>query len=339
MELLKRTIEEFVEDRCTTLAAALAYYTAFALPPLLYLMFLAMTVGLSVSYESQKAESEAQRVLTSQAARMIGNQAAVDEISTMLEAQQNAPGKWWKALLGFAGILVGATGVVAALQDSLNQVWDVRPDPDRTGFIDLIFKRILSLGMILGFAFLLLVSLVVSSMVSTLGQQAGSWVGMSGAFVSVGDFTIHAIIDFVVFASIFKFMPDAKIRWHYVFLGATITTALFLLGRAGMQLYFMYSEPGAQFGSAAASLAVLLLWVYYSALIVLFGAEVTQTYAVLYGSGIHPEAYAKKVEEVDCPDEESPEEECHESSVTGEQHDANVKSSSSRPGFTPGATH
>ncbi|PAY16204.1 hypothetical protein CKO51_27920 [Rhodopirellula sp. SM50] len=293
MDFLKKTFADFSKDRCTTLAAALAYYTAFALPPLLYLLLTILTFGLSVMYDSEAAEQKAQSILQSQASEMIGNPTATEEIGTILENNENASGKWWKTLLSFAGIVVGATGVVAALQASLNQVWEVKPDPEQAGWKDMISKRVLSLGMIIGLGFLLLVSLVISSVLQGFSEM----IGVSGTMGEVVNFVVQALVVFVMFAAIFKYMPDAVVRWKDVFVGAAITTALFLVGRFAMQIYFNYSEPGAQLGSAAASIAVLLVWVYYTAIIVLLGAEATQVYAVTYGSGIRPEADAVRVVE------------------------------------------
>src|SRR6056297_979308 len=297
MEFLKQTFSEFLENRCTTLAAALAYYTAFALPPLLYLMLLVLTFGLSVMYEDERASDRAEQLLQTQASQMIGNPAAADQIETILNNTQQAGGKWWKTLISFAGILIGATGVVAALQASLNQVWGVKPDPETTGIKDMIAKRVLSLAMILGLGFLLLVSLVVSSILSAVGDRIGQWTGMSETVAWLTNFIVQAAVAYVIVGAIFKFMPDAEIRWRDVAVGAAVTTVLFLVGRYAMQFYFSMSEPGAHLGSAAASLAVLLVWVYYTAMIVLLGAEATQVYAVRYGDGIRPEPKAVRVAE------------------------------------------
>ncbi len=297
MDFLKQIFAEFSKNRCSTLAAGLAYYTAFALPPLLYLLMMLLSLGLSVMYDGQQAEQKAQTILTSQAAQMLGNQAASEQISTILDNHQQSHGKWWKTLISFVGILVGATGVVAALQAALNQVWEVKPDPQAAGIFTVVKKRILSLGMILGLGFLLLVSLIVSSVLAGIGNSVGGWIGMSETVVAVVHFVVQATVVMVIFAAIFKFMPDADVRWQDVLAGAALTTALFLLGRWVMELYFSYSEPGAQLGAAAASLAVLLVWVYYTAMIVLLGAEATQVYAVRYGHGIRPEPNAVRVVE------------------------------------------
>lgn len=297
MKFVTRIFNDFLEDRCTTLSAALAYYTVFALPPLMYLLLLVLTAGLSVAYESQQAEQQAQSILQQQAAQMLGNDAASDEIARIIEGDRTSGGKWWKALLSFVGILVGATGVVAAIQDSLNRVWSVRPDPEASGVINLLTKRLLSLAMILGLGFLMLVSLIVSAILAELGGRVTDWIGMDQAVATMSDYVIQAAIAFVIFSAIFKFMPDAEIRWRDVAVGAGLTTLLFLLGRTGLQWYLQQSDPGAQLGSAAASLAVILVWVYYSSMIFLLGAEATQAYALEFGGGIVPQKNAVRVVE------------------------------------------
>ncbi len=303
MDFFKQTFAEFSKDRCTTLAAALAYYTAFALPPLLYLLLTVLTFGLSVAYESNSAQQKAQSVLEEQATEMLGNEFAAEGITTILENNRESGGAWWKTLLSFAGIIVGATGVVGALQDSLNRVWQVKPDPESSAILTMLYKRLISLAMILGLGFLLLVSLVVSSVLSSVGKQLGEAIGINSGVAGTINDVVQAAVVFTVFAAIFKFMPDAEVKLRDAIVGAAITTVLFLAGRFAMQVFFSYSEPGAQLGAAAASLAVILVWVYYSAMIVLLGAEATQVYAVRYGDGIQPEDNAVRVvEEIRRPE-------------------------------------
>lgn len=300
MEFVKQVFAEFSKDKCTTLAAALAYYTAFALPPLLYLLLALLTFGLSVAYDSEQAEEKAEKALQSQVSQMMGNPQASDQIAKILENNERAPGKWWKTLLSIAGIIIGATGVVAALQTSLNQVWGVKPDPERSGILDMLRKRLLSFGMILGLGFLLVVSLIASAVLNGFSEM----IGASGMLGEAINFAVQAIVVFVMFAAIFKYMPDAQVQWSDVIRGTTITTILFLVGRVALQLYFSYNQPAAHLGAAAASFAVLLVWVYYIAIIVLLGAEATQVYAVRYGGGLQPEPHAVRVvEKIERPGE------------------------------------
>lgn len=295
MKFINEVFAEFVKDRCTTLAAALAFYTAFALPPLLYLLLTVMAFALSLLYQNPNAEQQAQTTLENQAAQMLGNQSAADGIRTILETNRQSNNTWWKTLISFSGVIVAATGVVGAMQDSLNQVWQVRPDPKTTNAFTMLSDRMMSLAMILGLGFLLIVSLAISSALSTAGQQIGEFIGINHGFASAANYIVQTGVVFVIFSAIFKFMPDAKIRWRDVLIGAAITTVLFIVGRLSMQIYFAYSQPGAELGSAAASLAIILAWVYYTAMIVLLGAEATQVYAVRFGSGIQPERNAVRI--------------------------------------------
>jgi len=297
MDFLKQTFSEFLRNRCTTLAAALAFYTVFALPPMLYLLLTVLTFGMAVAYDSDDAKERAQTVLEEQAAELLGNKAAAEGIVTILENNRKGGGVWWKSLLSFAGIIVAATGVVVALQDSLNRVWQVMPDPETSSVHAFLRKRVLSFAMIIGLGFLLLISLVVSSVLSTAGRQLSNFIGMSGTIASTIDYAVQVGVVFVVFAAIFKFMPDVKVDWRDVFVGAAITTVLFAAGRYAMLIYFSYSAPGAQLGAAAVSLAVILMWVYYTSIVVLVGAEATQVFAIQYGNGIRPQKYAVRVVE------------------------------------------
>ncbi len=295
MSFLKQVMSDFSADRCPTLAAALAYYTAFALPPLLYLLWLLLTLLMTVIYPGEEARVRAEKVLLSNAAQLIGNPAASDELQTMLENSQQQEGTWWRAIVSLAGVILGATGVMAALQDALNQVWEVQVDPRKSGFKQVVLKRILSFAMILGLGFLLVVSLAVSSVLSAIGDWMLHWAQISGGTAEAINWGVQTVVLFTVFSALFRFMPDAVVQWRDVLAGATITTILFVIGRYAMQIYFGLSSPGAQLGAAAASLVVLLVWVYYSAVIVLIGAEATQVWATRFGNGIQPEANAVRV--------------------------------------------
>ena len=299
VELIKKSFSEFSKNRCTTLAAALAYYTIFSLPPLLFLLVITVSFGLSAVYEGDQAEERAERIVTRQIEQMVGNDSAAETVDTIMDQRQKSDGNWWKTLISIVGIVVGATGVVAALQDSLNRVWEVKADPEYSGLLTVLKKRVLSFGMIVGLGFILLVSLLVSTVLTAAGEQVAASVGLQSGTAMIINYVTQFLVSVVVFAAIFKFMPDAEVDWKDVMVGAIITAMLFLVGRLLLQWYLGTSEPGSQLGSAAASLAVLLVWVYYSALIVLFGAEVTQVYATEYGHGIRPEAHAVRFKETE----------------------------------------
>lgn len=296
MRLLKTVFTRFIEDDCPTMAAALAYYTLFALPPLLYLLLTTMTYGMTIAYDADQAHEKARELIATQAGELVGNDIVAGEISHILERNQTQGGVWWKSVISVLGILFGATGVVAAVQTSFNRVWQVEPDPELGGVKNFIFKRILSFAMILGLGFLLLVSMVVSTTLAVAGAQFGTWLGLEGKVVAGINYTVIFFVTLVVFASLLKFMPDAKIVWKDVWLGALVTAVLFSLGRLALEVYFANSNPGAQLGSAATSLAVLLVWVYYTSMIVLLGAEFTRAWASEHGHRVRPEEGAVKVE-------------------------------------------
>ncbi|XZE55506.1 YihY/virulence factor BrkB family protein [Planctomycetaceae bacterium SH139] len=295
MRLLKSTLQAFIDDDCLTMAAALAYYTVFALPPLLFLLLTIVTWGMSLAYDSDQAESKANDLIEEQASEMVGNETVAAQISNMLEQNRQQSGLWWKSLISFLAIAVGATGAMAALQNSLNRAWHVQPAPASSAVKTFLQKRLLSLGLILGLGVLLLISLVISTMFNTVGSQVGGWVGMQESALMVINYAISMVVTLFIFAALLKFMPDAKIGWQEATVGAGITTVLFFIGRYLLSLYLTYSEPAAQLGSAAASLAVLLIWLYYSALVFLLGAEFTQSWAKIYGRKIVPEKGAVRV--------------------------------------------
>ncbi len=296
MTLLKTVFSRFAQDDCSTMAAALAYYMLFALPPLLYLLLAIVSHGMGLAYNAEHANQKAQDFIAAQAGELIGNDAAGEEIAKMMERNQTQGGVWWKSLISVVGILFGATGVVAAVQNSLNRVWRVEPDTTSGGAKSFVFKRLLSFAMIVGLGFLLLVSMFVSALLATAGSQIGGWLGMEKSFVAWGNYAVIFFATVVVFASLLKFMPDAKISWQDVWIGALATAVLFSAGRMVMEQYFAASTPGAKLGSAAASLAVLLVWVYYTAMIVLLGAEFTCVWSQRHGEKILPVEGAVKIE-------------------------------------------
>ena len=284
--MLKDTAKDFMDDDCPRMAAALSYYTVFALPPLLILLL--MIAGAVWD------PAEVQRAIQTQMGSLMGSQGA-QEIGTIINQAERPGGRGIKAVLGVGALILGATGAFLQLQGALNRAWEVEPDPDAGGWKNFVFKRLLSLGMILGVAFLLLVSLALSAAVSAIGGFAGRLIpGASSAIL----FLFENIITFVVvaglFAAIFKVLPDARIAWRDVWVGAVATAALFTLGKFALGFYLGRSNPGEAFG-AAGSLALVLVWIYYSSMIVLFGAEFTQQWAVNRGSGIEPEEGARRM--------------------------------------------
>jgi membrane protein len=287
-QLVKESAKDFSDDECPRMAAALAYYTVFALPPLLILIL--MLVGAFVSRETVT------QALSGQVGGMIGHDGA-KTIETMITQAKQPGGGVVATILGLGAVVLGATGAFMQLQTALDRAWEVKPDPKAGGIKNFIFKRVLSLGMVLGIAFLLLVSLALSAMLTAVGGAVGALIPGASAFV-VGllQTLISLAVITLLFAAIFKVLPDAVIAWRDVWVGAFVTALLFELGKWAIGLYLGNSNPGKAYG-AAGSLAVLLVWIYYTAMIVLFGAEFTQTWAVRRGSGIRPEEGAVMVTE------------------------------------------
>jgi membrane protein len=288
--LLKATIQEWQEDGATRLAAALAYYTTFSLAPILVLI-----IALAGLFGGREA---AQTQTMAQVEDLLGSEGR-EFVQEMIESASRPTTGWTATLVGAVTLLFGALGVFAELQNSLNTIWEVKPKPAR-GLMDgirrFILKRLMSFTMVLGVGFLLLASLVISAAVSALGEYIGTRWPMADFWLSLINFTISFIVITFLFAMIFKFLPEIKIAWKDVWLGAAVTSVLFTLGKFLIGLYLGRSEVGNVFG-AAGSLAVLLIWIYYSAQILFFGAEFTQVYANRYGSKIVPDPGMVKITE------------------------------------------
>ena len=276
--LAKTTFREFSKDEATWKAAALAYYTVFALPPLLVLLLMAASAVWD--------PVEVRRTLTGEFQSLMGQDVA-GQIETMItSAEERTSGTGFKLILGLAGLAFGATGAFVALQSALNRAWKVEPDPKQGGVKNFITKRFLSLGMVMGLAFLMLVSLALTSALSAAG---GAFLG--GLPKTVGyvlNFLLSFAVISVLFAAMFRILPDAKVEWRDVWVGGILTTVLFLIGKFLIGLYIGKSDPGDAFGGAGA-LAVLLVWIYYAAIIVLLGAEFTYAWVKHRGGRIEPE--------------------------------------------------
>lgn len=277
--LLKRTYRDWTEDKASRLAAALAYYTAISLAPLLVLSVILLRF----------VTDNAQAVIERQMGMLMGptGQSMAKE---MIEHAQTSGGGVLASIVSFLVLLWGASYVFAELQDSMNTIWEVKTKQD-VGWGVVIKKRFLSLAMVFGVAFLLLVSLVVSTVLSAVVTRIageGRVVGfLLDAVLTIGVATL-------LFAAIFRFLPDAKIAWKDVWVGAALTAVLFTVGKYLLTIYLTKGSTASAYG-AAGSLAAVLIWVYYSAWIMFFGAEFTQVYANRYGSRITPEDHAEPV--------------------------------------------
>jgi membrane protein len=266
------------------MAAALAYYTVFSLPPLLVIVV--SVAGMFVSTD------DVQTLVKSETRAVVGDGGAA-QIGTMIQHAQMPGRGLWGTVIGGVMLLFGATGVMVQLQDSLNQAWDVKPDPRQGGAKAFVVKRMLSVAMILAIAFLLLVSLVVSMILNSVHEQVGGWLpaGISEGALKLAHGTVSYLVITVLFAGMYKYLPDVKVAWRDVWLGAALTAALFVLAKWGLGLYLSRSDVASTYGAAGA-LALILIWIYYSGVIFLLGAEFTQVWARHHGRGFEPAAGA-----------------------------------------------
>ena len=281
--VLKQAFKDFNDDECPVRAAALAYYTVFALPPLLILLIFVA----GALWDPQ----DVQTALEGQFATLVGSDGA-RAIREMLQSADR-PGSRGvlAATLGIAALLFGATGAMLQLQSALNRAWEVRPDPKQGGWKRFLGKRILSLAMIVGVAFLLVVSLAVTAAISAAGHALTF---IPESLLQSVNFVLSLAVLTLLFAAIFKILPDAVIPWRDVWVGAATTSLLFVVGKFVIGLYLGRSSPGDPFGAASA-LAVILVWIYYAGMIVLFGAEFTQAWAKHRGAAIVPERGAERL--------------------------------------------
>ncbi|HWN17969.1 MAG TPA: YihY/virulence factor BrkB family protein [Gemmatimonadales bacterium] len=285
--IFTQSFKDFLEDDCMTSAAALSYYTVFSLPAVLMLLMLVVS--------SVMDPNDVRGGLESQLESLMGPSAG-GEVRNILRETEKPGGGLIPTIVGIVVIIFGATGAMGQLQAALNRAWNVAPDPDQGGIKNFLTKRLFSLGMLLSIAFLLLVSLVISSLLSAIGDQVSSLLpsGPSEGLLQVVNIVASFAVISLLFSAMFKVMPDAKVAWKSALVGGFVTGILFVGGKYLIGLYIGHSNPGEAYG-AAGSLIVLLLWIYYSAIIVLFGAEFTETWAEKRGEGIEPEPGAIRV--------------------------------------------
>jgi membrane protein len=284
--LLKQTFSEWLEDKAPQLGAALAYYTVFSLAPLV-LLLLAV-----IGWLFHDDPAGAWRKLTEQMSYFL-DKSAVEVVRNIAEKASEAKRSSVATIIGVLLALFGASGVFGQLQDALNTIWGVKAKPGR-GIAAFIRARFLSFAMVAGVCFLLLVSLIIESILKSFSQyvQAMFPGGIVIALIVYSIFDLAVVV--LMFAFIFKFLPDVKIQWRDVWIGAAMTAILFAIGKWALGLYLASGKAASAYG-AASSLITLLLWIYYSSQILLFGAEFTQVYAARAGRAIVPDEYAVRV--------------------------------------------
>ncbi|HBB31146.1 MAG TPA: ribonuclease BN [Cyanobacteria bacterium UBA9273] len=281
VELLKETVEEWQKDKASNLAAALAYYTIFSLAPLIIIAI--AIAGAIFGEEAARGE------IVGQIQGLVGTDGA-KVIETAIENANQPNTGSIASLISVVVLLFGASGVFAQLQDALNTIWEVQPKPGRAikGFVR---KRVLSFSIVLGIGFLLLVSLIISAALSAVNSYTQDLLPGADVLWWFVNWVISFGIITLLFALMYKFLPDVKISWNDVWIGAIITALLFTLGKFVLGMYLGKGSFGSTYG-AAGSLVIVLAWVYYAAQILFFGAEFTQVYARRFGSQIVPDDHA-----------------------------------------------
>jgi len=271
--LLKATYSEWTKDKVPRMSAALAYYTIFSLAPLLVIAIAIAGIAFGVK--------AAQGEITGQIQGLIGADGA-KAVQTMIQSAHKPAHSAIASVIGVLALLVGASGVFSEMQDALNGIWHVSPD-DKSGIWNLAKARFLTFGMVLGIGFLLLVSLLLSAVLAAAAKYVEGILPVPAVFLHSVDFLFSLVFITVLFAMIFKLLPNVKIAWSDVWVGASLTSVLFTVGKFIIGFYIGKSVSASAYG-AAGSLVIVVAWIYYSALLLYFGAEFTRVYAKKLGS-------------------------------------------------------
>lgn len=287
--LLYNAFNAFLDDNALSMSASLAYYTTFAIAPLL--LIIVSLAGIIYGQEAAQGKvfAELNKFVGSDAANQIQ-----ETIKNISESQQSI----FAIIIGAITLFIGTTGVFIEIQDSINQIWRVRAKPKK-GWLKLVTNRVLSFSMVIGLGFLLIVSLLINGVVLALSAKLQIYFpDITVLFVNIFNLVLTFIVISALFGIIFKYLPDVLIEWKDVRMGAFFTAILFMFGKFLIGLYIEQVGPGSAYG-AAGSLIVILIWVYYTAAILFFGAEFTQVYADCYGGKIKPAEYAVHVLQIE----------------------------------------
>lgn len=287
--VFKDAFKGFGSDNVTKLSGSLAYYTVFSLGPLLVVIISLCSIFLGREAVEGK--------IYGQLNNFVGSDTALQLQQIIKNASINGKGNL-AAIIGVITLLLGATTVFGDIQDSINKIWGIKPKPKK-GWLKMLRNRFLSFSVIASLGFLLLVSLGISAIIEALMSSfQANYPDVAVIFVYIINLVLTLGITAVIFGVIFKVLPDAQIKWKDIMAGAIATAVLFMLGKFGISFYISKANVGSTYG-AAGSIVILLLWVYYSSIILYFGAEFTKAYAVQYGSAIHPNDYAVTTKQVE----------------------------------------
>ena len=287
--ILKQSFKGFNEDRLTKLSGSLAYCTVFSMAPLLIVVIFLS----SIFFGQQAVEGSIYKQLED----FLGHDSALQLQEIIKKAAISGKGTT-AAIIGIITLLFAATTVFAEIQDSINGIWGIKPKPKK-GWLKMLKNRLLSFSVVVSLGFILVVSLGVTAILDLFSNHLKSmFPDITVVLFYILNQVITLIVVTLIFAVVFKVLPDAKIRWKDVFAGAFVTAVLFMLGKFAISFYISKASIGSTYG-AAGSLVVLLVWTYYSSLILYFGAEFTKGYAVNYGTPIYPNDYAVTIKQVE----------------------------------------
>jgi membrane protein len=293
--ILKGSFNDFIDNKALRMSAALAYYTVFAIAPMLIVI-----ISLcDIFYGREAIEGSIYQHIQG----FVGHDAAV-QIEEIIRNATISREISWASVIGVCALIFAATGVFAEIQDSINFIWRLKAKPKK-GWLKLILNRVLSFSMVISLGFILLVSLIINSVLDLLGQQLAKLFPGIAVYLAYG---INLLITFItisaLFAIIFKVLPDARIQWRDVVIGSFTTAILFMLGKFAIGYYLGKTHISTTYG-AAGSVVIILLWVYYSANILYFGACFTHSYAKQTGRNIFPNDYAVFIQEIELENKAS----------------------------------
>jgi len=288
-KILKNSFRGFSDDKIPKLSGSLSYYMIFSMGPLLLII---ITV-CGIFFGRDAIEGGIYKQLQS----FTGQDTAL-QLQQIIKNASLSGKTHIATIIGIITLLIGATSVFAEMQDSINMIWSVKAKPKKN-WLKFLQDRFMSFSVIVSLSFLLLVSLGISALIESFSDYLkGRFPDITVVIFYIINLLITIAITSFIFAIVFKMLPDAEIRWKDVFAGALVTTVLFLLGKFGISFYISKSSVGSTYGPAG-SLIILVVWIYYSSMILYFGAEFTKFYALEYGAPIHPSKYAVAIQQVE----------------------------------------
>lgn len=281
--IVRQVFKEFSADNIVKYSASLAYYTVFSIAPLIVVI----TTLFGFLFGKEAMEGQVYSHLNS----LVGSKAAI-QIQDIIKNIHLEGNNFFATVVSIVILLIGATSIFGEIQDSINKIWGLRVKPNKVWW-KLILTRLLSFSLILSIGLIMLVSLILNAIISAFGKFIGEFIkNYSVYFIQVTEFLLSFLVTAFLFSLIFKILPDAKVKWRDVFFGGVFTAIFFTLGKLGISFYLSRSNLTSLYG-AAGSLIILMVWVYYSSIILYLGAEFTKVFAKLYGEKILPNDYAE----------------------------------------------